>query len=245
MAAPHPHQLESFYASALAGLYALDARPGQRRRFGAEADARWKGFAGELTAPDRLDLVLRDAAVQHAAAFAPRVVFALAGLADDEPFGPDWPGWHPHESEAAFRAPAEPDTQRALRDAAAAWHLEPQPIDPTALAAISPASSIVAAGAGAVLALAAHFDGAATLDLADQVLVITGHPGQRQLFGLAVALVGGSRPAQLLAPTDDLQALTHAAEAAGFRRLDLALVSADAPPPARAAAEAVATALRA
>jgi hypothetical protein len=245
MSVLHAHEVESFYKAAVAGLCALDARPGQRRRFGGEADARWRGFAGELTAGDRLDLVIRDAAVQHAAGFAPRVVFSLSGLADDEPFGPGWPGWEVRQSEAVFRSASAPDARTALREAADAWHLEPRLLGGGLLEAISPATRIVAAGAGAVLSLAAHFEGSGTLDLADQVLVVADQPGPRQLFGLAVALVGGSRGAQLVAPTEDGTSLRKAAEEAGFRQLDLLLVSDDAAPSARAAAEALAAELRA
>ncbi len=236
-------EVESFYKSAALGLGALDAKPGQRRRFGGEADARWKGFAGQLTAADRLDLVIRDAAVQHGAGFAPRVIFGLPGLAEDEPFGPGWTGWEVRKSEAVFRQVTDFDTQAALAAAAGAWGLEAQGLEAAVLAGISPASKVVVAGAGAMLALAAHFEGASNLDLADQVLVVAGHPGERQLFGLAVALVGGSRAAQLLSPSDDSKGMASAAEAAGFAQVDLALISADAAPHERAAAEGLAAVL--
>jgi hypothetical protein len=88
---PHPDDRRRFYQSAMAILRALDAKAPVPRRFGAEADARWALFKGDLALGDRLDLLVRDGAATQPTAFAPRVVFALDGLASDEPFGPDWP----------------------------------------------------------------------------------------------------------------------------------------------------------
>ena len=85
------HGVRSFYRAALAGLRWLEIVEPTGRRFGPEADARWKGFAGHLTLTDRIDLLLRDAAVVWGAAFSAASVFQLPGLAADEPFGPDWP----------------------------------------------------------------------------------------------------------------------------------------------------------
>ncbi|HYO54675.1 hypothetical protein [Archangium sp.] len=90
-AVPHG-QLENFYEAAFVGLKALDSRAGGARRFGPNADARWDLFKGEMKERDRLDLLIRDAAANHPAAFAPRCIFLLDGLAEDEPFGPEWPG---------------------------------------------------------------------------------------------------------------------------------------------------------
>ena len=52
--------LRPFYRAAALGLRALDGR-GVRRRFGEDADARWRQFRGELRDADRFDLLLRDA----------------------------------------------------------------------------------------------------------------------------------------------------------------------------------------
>ena len=65
--------VESFYRAVLVGLGWLDAVEAKQRRFGPEVDARWKGFAGHLTATDRIDILLRDAAVVWGTAFAPAV----------------------------------------------------------------------------------------------------------------------------------------------------------------------------
>lgn len=83
--------LEPFYRSAALALRALEALNARPSSVGPEPDARWNAFRGELREADRLDLVLRNAAATAPAAFAPRVVLALSGLAADDPFGPDWP----------------------------------------------------------------------------------------------------------------------------------------------------------
>ena len=85
-----PERRDAFYAAAVAGLRALDARERTARRFGPDADTRWSSFKGALTDADRIDLLLRDAAVTWGAAFSASEVFDLFGLAPDEPFGPDW-----------------------------------------------------------------------------------------------------------------------------------------------------------
>jgi hypothetical protein len=81
---------EAFYAAALVGLRALDARERTPRRFGPDADARWGQFRGALTDSDRLDLLLRDAAVTWGPAFSPVETFGYFGLTRDEALGPDW-----------------------------------------------------------------------------------------------------------------------------------------------------------
>ncbi len=76
-------QRESFYAAALAGLRALDGRERRPRRFGPDADARWQNFCGHLSLAERVDLLIRDAAVTWQAAFSPAIVFRLPYLASD------------------------------------------------------------------------------------------------------------------------------------------------------------------
>lgn len=52
---------------------------------------------------------------------------------------------------------------------------------------IGPADRLVVAGAGAIRDLALTFEGRSHLDLADQLAVVAQHPGERQLFGAALA----------------------------------------------------------
>jgi hypothetical protein len=122
------------------GLHALDARERTARRFGADADARWTQFAGALGAGDRIDILLRDAAGTWGAAFSPSECFGFFGLADDEPFGPDWGGIDdgaakklladPSGSPGLLEAPetkrrwSPPDDTKAFSDAVRTWLLE-------------------------------------------------------------------------------------------------------------------------
>lgn len=219
----------AFYDAASLGLRALEARPGGPRRFGAEADSRWSLFKGELGDADRLDFYLRDAATPHPAAFAPRVVFALEGLTADEPFGPAWEvpdlgavhGW--------LRAEAPADLPALLAAVARAWRLTPAPRDAAALSSLTPADRFAVAGAGAIIAAACSFDGRQGYDLADQAVLITDRPGERQLFGIAAACLGASRGLRILAPA-------AAVPGPDLPTLRAAFVSDDASPASRAAA---------
>lgn len=239
MALVEQAQADAFYRAATAGLRALDTLPGQNRRFGDEANARWQAFRGELSAADRLDLLIRDAAVLQPAGFAPRVIFALEGLADDEPFGPAWDA-APADAARAFNQPPEvaPSLARTLETAAEAWSLAPVPLSANELAAITPATKILAAGAGAVLSLAQAFSGRADLSLPDQVLLLADHPGHRQLFGLAATLLQSASPAKTIAPTAGPQDTD-------FSKIDLVLISGDAAPGLRAAADTLGRDLKA
>ena len=80
-------QRDTFYAVAILGMRAIDARSNGRQRFDANADATWTAFKGDQQQADRVDLLVRDAAVTQPTAFAPRVIFDLAGLAADDPVG--------------------------------------------------------------------------------------------------------------------------------------------------------------
>jgi hypothetical protein len=198
-----------------------------KRRFGEDADARWKAFRGGLQDWHRLDILVRDAAVRSPAGFAPRIVFDLPALADDEPCGPDWPGPAPAETSALLLgASSSPrDLSAALDAAAAAWGLAPQPLPPTETAEIKPATRLLIAGTGAVLSVAAACAGNRDLDLGDQAALNADDPGTRQIFGLALAMLDSRRPPRLA------RSLTTAAElrAAGLPTVDRVFVSGDAP----------------
>lgn len=242
MSAVSHGQLENFYEAAFVGLKALDARADVARRFGPNADARWSLFKGEMKERDRLDLLIRDAAANHPAAFAPRRVFLLDGLAEDEPFGPEWPGPDAALSLQLWRdshTPAPSTPGAVLQAAARAWRLMPQPLAREVLAEIAPATRILTSGAGAVLSLAAYFEGRADLDLADQVLLVTDSPAERQLFGMAVMLLGSNRPVRQLLPS----ASAEQARAQQFPRAGRMLVSDDVPPARRDAVAVLARAL--
>jgi hypothetical protein len=182
-----------FYHAAVLGLRMLDR--GQERRFGANADANWRAFSGELHAGDRLNLLLRDAATVYPAAFSPRVVFGLSGLAQDEPFGPDWPALSAADAIQMLQRTVEPSmtAEQVLIAAAALWDIKPATLPPEALPAIAPATRIVASGVGALLALFKRFASDKTLDFVDQIIWVTDLIAERHLFGLAAALLQNNR----------------------------------------------------
>lgn len=219
----------SYYDAASLGLRALESRPGGPRRFGADADARWKLFRGELGDADRLDLYLRDAATPHPAAFAPRVVFALDGLTTDEPFGADWEtpdlagvhGW--------LNAQAPADLPGLLAAVARAWRLTPARFASAALTDLTPADRFALAGPGAIIAAACSFESRPGYDFADQAILITDRPGERQLLGIAAAYLGASRALRILTPA-------AATPGPAIPPLRVALISDDASPASRAAA---------
>ncbi|NVL83835.1 hypothetical protein [Escherichia coli] len=66
--------VDAFYEASLRKLRFVEARSPTKRRSGADADALWKSFKGHLTASDRLDLLLRDADIEHGGAFGARVL---------------------------------------------------------------------------------------------------------------------------------------------------------------------------
>lgn len=171
-------QAEAFLAAARIGLAALDAREARPRRFGPEADARWERFVrstqSALGPLHRIELLLRDAAAVWPAAFAPAVVFALPGLASDEPFGPfSLPPMTAAQREALV-APAAA--------AAARWGRALQPI---ALPTLGPASRLALAGPSAFAAAAAAFAHRPDLDWARQVRLVARYPTTRQFAGSA------------------------------------------------------------
>ena len=241
MTAHSSAQVESFYRAGVLGLRALEAREGRGRRLGPAADATWRAFRGEpgeLDDRDRLDILLRDAAATYPMAFAPRRIFALAGLADDEPFGHEWSGLPVGIARTLLRDTAENPAPRpvhvVLGDVASAWGLVPSAaLSGDAIANLGPASRVAASGAGAVLMLAEHFASRRDLDLGDQVLFLTDRPGERQLFGIAVALLGSPTAPRVVLPD---VARRDGVRALGFDRLTAALVSEDAAESAREAA---------
>jgi hypothetical protein len=239
--APPVADVERFYRAGALGLSALEARERRGRRLGDVADATWRAFRGdpgELDDRDRLDLLLRDAAASHPLAFAPRRIFALPGLSEDEPFGHEWPGLSLQLAGQLLRDAVTNLDQRSphavLTDVAAAWGLAPSSAlggDP--VANLGRASRVAVAGAGAVLALAEHFAGRPDLDLGDQALFLTERPGERQLFGMAVVLLGRPTAPRILSPGVALQG---GPRAPGVDPVTAVLVSEEASPAAREAA---------
>lgn len=212
---------ERFYAAAVAGLRALDGREPTPRRFGRDADSRWRSFSGALTDADRIDFLMRDAAVTWGVAFSPADAFGLFGLAPDEPFGPDWQSLSGSAArrylDAHGHASSAPELSRLLE-------VEPGPV---ILPTLTPSTRLAVAGGAALVAVAEAFAGRSDLSWSDQVLAVATTPAHRQLAGLLAITTGASARTRLTRPGDDLRGLL---KAAGFVQLDAAVVSADAEP---------------
>ncbi len=214
-----PANRDAFYAAAVAGLRALDARA--PRRFGPDADIRWSAFKGALTDADRIDMLLRDAAVTWGSAFSPAEVFGLFGLAPDEPFGPDW---QPLASSTARRMLQDPSSGATPGSLARLLGITPQPV---ALPSLSASTRLAVAGGAALVAVAEAFAAKPGLSWSDQVLAVATEPAHRQLAGQLAIVVGSSGRTRLTRPGDDLRATL---KDAGFTQIDAAVVSPDTEP---------------
>jgi hypothetical protein len=201
---PRTDDVERFYKAAHLGLLVLDARSTRKRLSGVEATARWSAFAGDMNEWDRLDLCLRDAAVQFPVAFAPRVVFALEGLTDDEAFGESWqrPAGRLAWELINQPPPAPSSLGDLLRAAAAIWGLKRTEPPATQLDGLTVATRVQVTGAGALVAVALRLAEIEASNLIDQVTLISKDPGERQLFGLAAVFSKASGDGRILAPDD-------------------------------------------
>ncbi len=219
-----PAQREAFYAAAAAGLRALEAREGSSRRFGPDADMRWAAFRGALTNADRLDLLLRDAAVTWGAAFSPAAAFGLFGLAPDDPFGPDW---RPIAAQAARRHMQSDQPAPEPTEIAALLGITPQPVQ---LPALTPSTHLIIAGGAALLAVAEAFRAQPSLSWSHQVLAVATRPTHRQLAALMAIPASSDAATRIVRPGADLRAILTAA---GFAQIDAAIVTPDAEPTCR------------
>jgi hypothetical protein len=217
-----PRDRAAFYAAAVEGLRALDARDSRPRRFGPDAASLWTQFAGALGPADRLDLLLRDASCTWGAAFSPAECFGFPGLAGDEPFGPDWGGLGDHAARPLLDPAYPPPTLTAIAEVLGAS--SPAPAIPRVL----PSTKLVLAGGAAIVAVAKHFNAHEALSWADQVAVVANEPRWRQLAALAAVLLGARSRTALVRSTEGAEKL----RALGFAHLDAAVVSADAEPEA-------------
>ncbi|MFY0572907.1 hypothetical protein ACN28E_55020 [Archangium lansingense] len=214
-----PQDRAAFYGAAVLGLRALDARETTPRRFGTDAEARWTQFAGALGAGDRIDIMLRDAAGTWGAAFSPSECFGFFGLADDEPFGPDWGGIDDH---AAKRLLAEPDAPATLEHIAYGLGVKAASVP---VASVTPSTKLVVAGGTAIVSVAKVFAENKALSWTDQVVVVADKAACRQLAGLAAVLLGARGRTALVRATEGVES---ALRAAGFAHLDAAVVTPDA-----------------
>jgi len=193
-------EISAYYASALAALRYLEhARP-TGRRFGADADARWSSFRGDLTTADRIDLLIRDADAQWPEAFGARTVFAMRAVAEDESFGAEWVPLEPVDAEELWRttiaSEAATSPAAVLAAVARAWGHSLVEHD---VEQIGPTDKIVVVGPSAIAAVLDAFRQGADLDWSTQVTLVATPPGHRQLGALSGGLLGVAKPTRILA----------------------------------------------
>lgn len=193
-----PEQRSAFYRAALLALRALDAAERTPRRFGSDADARWKSFQGHLGYADRLELLIRDAAVTWTGGFSPAIVFGLPGLAADEPFGPDWGAIPENEAKKLWSDASCPTTVASLSDTLGVSR------EGVTLPQISAATQLVIAGGAAVEAVALHFSAHQELSWSDQVVVVASSPVVRQFAGLVAPLILAQGPTRMVDSGNDV-----------------------------------------
>lgn len=220
----------AFYSAALSSLRFVEHRAPTGRRFGEEADARWRAFRGHLTTADRIDLLLRDADVEFPGAFGARTTFALRAVAEDEPFGAEWTPLAAPDAETLWRAvvrdgAAPSDLRAAFAAIARAWNLT---LDPVPTPPITPTTKLVVVGPSAVAAVALAFADATDVAWSEQVVCVATPPAHRQVAASAAALLRSRKPTAPYGGTSPLSSM----------RADAVVESADADPADRAAAHA-------
>lgn len=190
-----PPAVHAFYAAALLGLRRLDAARVLPERLSPAADGHWKTLRGALGTEHRIDLLLRDASrIQYAAqrlsaAFAPAAIFEIAGVTDDDPFGPEWQRLDAQEAHDAWTqassAAADQADTLCRRWADLLGIARPKGAVPD----VGPTDVVVAVGATAAWHLLPAFAGRADRDWQQQVAVVAATPAERQFSGL-LGLVG-------------------------------------------------------
>ncbi len=224
--------VESFYKAALIGLRWLEALETTGRRFGPEADARWKGFSGHLTPTDRLDLLLRDASVVWGAAFSPAAVFRMPGLASDEPFGPDWPVIPKLTAERFWREAQAVELgswKSVWALALEAWKVDSSG-EEVEIGPLSPATRLLVAGPSALDGCLAQFAEREELSWSDQVVVAAEKPATRHLAGLAGLFVQKRAATRLVPPAESSLTPSQMVKQAGISIIDRVVISRDAEP---------------
>lgn len=192
--------VDRYYDAALRLLAFVEQRRATGRRTGADAEARWNAVRGALAADARIDLLIRDADAEWPAAFGARTVFAIDGLAEDEPFGPAWTSLDPVDAETRWRAHRDGRAPSVVKDAvvalAAAWDVRLDLAPPT----VAATERLVVVGPSAIgSAILAFADGGGALDWTRQVTVFASSPSHRQLAAAAPALLNLPRPTALFA----------------------------------------------
>ena len=187
-----------YVEGALRLLQFVETRRPTGRRFGADADARWAGFRGDLETIDRIELMIRDADAEWRGGFGARTVYDLRGVPEDEPFGSQWEGLDPVAAEELWRRvkslPAPTSAAAALEAIANAWGLR---LAPHSLASIAATDRLVVVGPSAIAATIESFAAGAALDWAEQVTIVATAPAVRQLAAAGAAILNATRSARI------------------------------------------------
>ena len=157
------------------------------------------------------------------AAFSPSECFGISGLADDEPFGPDWVGIQDHVAKKMVTDSSRPTT---IDEIAAALGVKAAPV---VVPPLTPATKLAVAGGAALVAVAKAFAADHAISWTDQVAVVSSNGAFRQLAGLAAVLVGARGRTIIVRPGTDAASDLRSA---GFGHIDAAMVSPDAEPEA-------------
>lgn len=199
--APTEGERLAYYAGALAALRFFEGRRPTGRRFGPDADARWRDFAGQLGIEDRLDLLLRDADLEWSGALGARRAFGLDGVADDDAFGAAWESLPPAVASELWRANDVGPIAglRAFLDAFFGAHR--RTLAPITLAPVAPTHRVLVAGPSALASVVLAFESKSELDFGQQVLVVPGTLLTRQLGALAPALLATGTPSRFASHT--------------------------------------------
>lgn len=196
--------VRSYYQAALAALRFVEARHPSNRRFGEEADARWRSFRGELTTADRIDLLLRDANAEWPGSFGAQSVFPRITAADDDAFGPDWleqRGFLPTDAESLWRSQSGvvAGLDALLEAWSSAWDVSLCPLAPHAPMV---AGQYVIAGPSAVAAALRDFVARDDSSWADRVVVVAAAPAHRQLAAWGSAVTRSVAKTRVLTPAE-------------------------------------------
>lgn len=198
----------NYYQAALTLLRFAEHRAPTQRRFGAESDALWKQFRGDLTTSDRIQLMIADAHAQWPGSVGPSAVFGVLGVSEDDAFGPDWaplPGMNAESLWRSLQAETPPSSPAAaLKVVADMWGmvLSAGEVKPPAL---GPADKLVVAGPSAVVALIEVFVKNSELNWARQITVVATPPGHRQVAAAAGMLLNLTAPVKVLDKADSAQ----------------------------------------
>ncbi len=204
---------KSYYEGAIRALQFVEGRRATGRRFGADADARWKSFKGDLETADRIDLLIRDADAEWQSAFGARAVYDLQAVAEDEAFGSEWQPLDPIIAEEMWRGitsePSPESPAKVLGALAKAWNIELSPVD---IGGLAPTDSFVIVGPSAIAAAILAFTDQPGLDWHQQVCIVATPPGHRQLAATGAAIVNAAKETQLFSAT-----ASHQIKAPGAR----------------------------